>query len=243
MKKQIAMLLVLLWASTPAFGRQATLAENHKIYALIQEAQGQPYEQSLKTFEKAVGMDPKCSQVYESRAKQHLAAGKLDRALADCNKAIEVDSENEYAYLVRAKCNFFLDKYELAIADAKRFADLDRGERAWGRFNYKLILGASYYKQKSYKKALELLPTTGDVGSDCSDGLYYRGLSHYALGEYQKALSDLNTAIKSHGFIPKYYRARADVYKKLGKSELASRDISAAEKLPLRNKAPRYDFL
>ena len=55
-----------------------------------------------------------------------------------------------------------------------------------------------------------------------------RGISYQHLGEYEKALSDFNTAIEICGVFPDAYYSRGVLYQMLDKHELAREDFKKA---------------
>lgn len=225
--------------------RQTALSEHDKEYQLIKDAHSQQYPQMLSKFEGAIKLNANCAQIYEARAKEHLLAGKLELAASDCDTALKIDPDNEFAYLTRAQVRYFSDKYDAAIDDVNKYFDHDHSERYWGRYLGSLIQGASYYHLSKFSESIKILSKTlrGDVGEILPDSYYYRGLSHFALGNYSQALADLNVSIKKNKNIPEYYLARARVLAKLGKNLESANDRKAADKVPSSNKKRRYYFL
>lgn len=61
--------------------------------------------------------------------------------------------------------------------------------------------------------------------------LFQRGKNHYRLDNYQRALEDLNDAIKINPELPKYHYWRAKTYLKLDNKNLALRDYQSAANL------------
>lgn len=242
MRTLVGLLVVILIIALPAVARQKQLTEKDKEYWLIKEASLHKYPQSLKKFEEALRLNSNCAETYEARAKKHLSAGHFDLAISDCNRALDIDPDDEYSYLTRAQAFYFSGQYQAAIDDAKRFEEHDHGDKTSCRFQSTLIAGASYYQLHKFSEAISTLSKVerGDLGEICPDAFYYRGLAYLALGEPEKALSDLNVSIKTNKNIPEYYLARAKILAKMGKTNEATRDRKAASAVPQANKGPRY---
>lgn len=74
------------------------------------------HTEALADQELAVKLDPS-DVAYSARGMDLMAAGQLDRALADFNKSIELNPKRFYAYLHRGHLYMKRAKYREALAD------------------------------------------------------------------------------------------------------------------------------
>ena len=87
-----------------------------------------------------------------------------------------------------------------------------------------------YFATRDYARAIADYSKIIELDDDSEDAYQKRGDCQFALGQYKKALDDYNLALK-HEVDPtaESYRARANVYEKLGKLELAAKDRKSAQ--------------
>jgi Tfp pilus assembly protein PilF len=88
---------------------------------------------------------------------------------------------------------------------------------------------------QDYNRYLEFMLScdNGDrnVDSRISDALGNRGLIYYRMGQYQKALGDLDMAIKLNPSNPTNYFNRASVYQKTGRIAEAKKDVKTIRQM------------
>ncbi|MBS2006416.1 MAG: thioredoxin family protein [Cyanobacteria bacterium SZAS TMP-1] len=159
-----------------------------------------------------------------------------ERALKDFEKAIASGQKSSNIYCARGNAHMKLNHNDLALADFNLAASLDpRNSWSW------ISKSALFYRQKKYEdayaagsKAIELDPK--QFGGYCN-----RGKAALKLGKYEDAVSDLSKSTESNSKQYKgesyYYRSLA--YDKLGKSQLAKKDMATAASLKF--KAPPHE--
>jgi tetratricopeptide (TPR) repeat protein len=125
------------------------------------------------------------------------------KALADFNAAIEINPGNPRAFMNRSILYLARGENGKALDDINRYLDLVGPFDTGGFF----------------------------LDSRISDALGNRGLIYFRTGQYQKALPDLDLAIKLNPSNPTNYLNRALVYKKLGYPENAQRDMKVLEQM------------
>lgn len=140
---------------------------------------------------------------YLNRGHYRYENSELDKALEDFSAAIEINPELPIAFQNRALI------YLMKNDNAKALQDYNRSLE----FTY------------PYNKDEKILNIR------TSDVLGNRGLIYYRIGQYQKALVDLDMAIKLNPSNPTNYFNRASVYQKIGRIAEAKRDIKTIEKM------------
>ncbi len=208
---------------------------NSKVDALLSSAKGKPLTVGLPMYSKALKIKPTCATIFGERAMLYENEGIFDKALSDCEKALQLDPQNAFYYLIRARTYFLSSRYKEAREAAAKARELETD--AYQLDNDALrVEGASDYYLGDYKNAIECLTAGLDYvpqGSHGSaDAYYFRGLSYLKWDDAHKALADFNVALKIHPKYSKYYLARAQALKMLGKEQLAKRDLRIANKLP-----------
>lgn len=65
------------------------------------------YEQALRDFNEAIGLDTKSASAFNGRGASYFAKGGYDRAIQDYNEAIRLDSKTPRALLNRGIANLY----------------------------------------------------------------------------------------------------------------------------------------
>ena len=125
------------------------------------------YEESIIAYDKALDLIPTATSICFYRSKAHLALGNYQQALADIN-TYRNDAPLD-------QCAVELQKQILGKI-GERFMNEGRSLLDSGKYSESII---------AYNKALELIPTATSI-------CFYRGKTHFFLGNYQQALSDIN---------------------------------------------------
>lgn len=149
------------------------------------------------------------------KSKELLKKGVLDSAEILIEKAIELDPRNFTAFNNRAYL-----KRELNYPPKEVIADLKRSLEIKPGYDMALFSLANYaFDLKHYNKTIELanqvisLSDYIDVGPDEIQQLYaIRGESYKNLENYDKAISDLQTALRMKPDIASSYKELGDCY-------------------------------
>jgi len=146
---------------------------------------------AILDFNKAISYDPTYAETWGNRGSAKARSGHYQAALEDFNKAIQLDPAFPDNYSNRGLTYEMLGNYEAAIADYYQYLKIKPDDAK--AYN---VIGIDKQKLKKYKESLEDFDKA--ISMD-PQGLYYlsRSYSWNALGEKSKALSDVQTAIKS----------------------------------------------
>lgn len=102
--KNLFLILVLLLFSLKSFA-QTTSVEYYnegKSFMQLKDIDG-----AIKSFTKAISLNPNYEMAYVSRALCKMAKGNWSSAIPDCNKTLEINPNQAVAYFIRgcAKAN------------------------------------------------------------------------------------------------------------------------------------------
>lgn len=150
--------------------------------------------------------------------------------------ALKISPNTRLIYLKRA-FRFRQNKdYKRAVEDFTRVIEMPKG-KGGRRLEYNLDqlyydramcyqnMGDFASAATDYSKILEMDP-------DAEEAFLYRGNCYAKLNNWQKAASDYTFSIK-HDIepTPTVYKYRAEAYKRLGKMDLAKKDLETAKRL------------
>jgi tetratricopeptide (TPR) repeat protein len=111
-------------AAETALRLDDTLAEVHTALGIMQSFRDWQWEKALRSFERALEINPNMAFAYFFRAYIHCFFGRIEEAIADIKQAQEVDPLTlEYAY--GADFYRMLGRYEEAIAVGQKAVDLN----------------------------------------------------------------------------------------------------------------------
>ncbi len=187
-------------------------------------------EKALTLYTQAIKIDPKASAAYIGRARVWEEFGKIDKALADFNFAIKNDIPfNRTALRFRGELYQNMHRYQDAIND---YSLLLVAGPTDGLF---FSRGNCYLKIN--KPALAVRDFTTAMGLGGNRSLIYekRADAYVSLKQDAKALADYSMALKldPEGNISKdghehLHKSKAEIYKRLGKLDLAKKEVAAA---------------
>ena len=148
------------------------------------------------------------------KAAAQFAGGDAEGAVATYTAIIDYDKESADAYYLRGCVYLKQGNTEGAVSD------FDSAIR-YNSDDYELYVNI-YENLSAYdmtEKGKEYLEKAIGVNGNDAEDYAWRGLSYYYLGQYDKAMSELNTAIDKSSVIANLYLAR--VYEALGDSSSA----------------------
>ncbi len=147
-------------------------------------------EHALADFDQAIKLQPKLAEAYVNRMAIYFFKGYYNRALANGNQAIKLKSDYALAYYNRGLSYVETGDYDRAIAD--------------------------------FSQALKLIPNTADSANsanplsvvELSDYALYvsRGNAYRFKKDYDRALADVNQAIKLRPDLAIAYYNRTAIY-------------------------------
>jgi serine/threonine protein kinase len=145
--------------------------------------QAERYREAISDFTKAIELNPKFFWAYKNRSEVYSKLNEFDKAAADAEKAIEIWPKQYRGYLARAIAFHHLGRDREALVDVDKSLELNHDNLPLNMWNNRSI---SYY---------------------------YRAACHNSLGEYSKALEDVQRAIT--GKPAQNTIDRSDIYSEL----------------------------
>lgn len=143
--------------------------------------------------------------------------GKYGDAVAALTESINLNPDYAEAYFRRGICFYYMGEEDLAILDFKNAGNIeytDPRPRLWEGFSY-AKKGDYHEAIRAYGQAL--------VESDRYVPAYVnRGLAYMMLGENEKALADLNAAVRLEPAEWTHYFKRGIAYERLGRRQQAA---------------------
>jgi len=182
----------------------------------------------LPLINKEIEKKPDSGDLFALRALANFLLGNNEAAEADFKNAEAMHySTKHYEFnMTRGSNLLLLKKFDSAIATLSKALELHPNSSA-----ALTNRGSAYLELGKYENALRdsLKAVSLDSNSSAAQGI--AGASYFNCAQYQKALSCLNKAIELE---PKNFEAlqyRGKTYEKLGKKDLASKDLAAAAAL------------
>ncbi|MBN1121355.1 MAG: tetratricopeptide repeat protein [Anaerolineae bacterium] len=185
------------------------------------------YVAALNDFSYAVVVDKQCSECYYLRGLSFIGYGDIESALDDLNESIRLYPYRPGSYLARAQILFEEGEFDAALSDLAQAETLDVNIGGIyllrGRL-YEAIDGVGNPSPRAleeYHKAALLMPDNAEV-------YHYRGAYHFAQGNFDFALTDMNIALTIDPQRGDTYALRARYHALTGAYELAAEDYQAA---------------
>ncbi len=176
-------------------------------------------ERAIADFTRAIEIDSKYTRPYAWRGGAYFETGEYDLAIADFTTALALKPRS-YVLLDRAWAYYKQKKYDQALADLSNPSDFTNSVLAY------LRRGRIYYETKKYDLAIAEFSKAIIQSRDyhIAEPFYGRALCYFEMQKRDLALLDYAEAIKvDPQYIPAY-RARAKIYRLIGKEALASED-------------------
>jgi tetratricopeptide (TPR) repeat protein len=200
-------------------------------------------ENALKNFHKALAVDPRFAPAHIGISRVMQGLGNYPAAFTELRKAAELGDNDvatgalwESAFLHRElkQMDIALDEYTTVLKKGL----VGKSRQALAIFQR----GETYLRINQLDKALSDLNAAINLDSNVLLFHVMRAEAYLALNKPNQALTDLNVAIETsrkttlsaftHGVsnrMVSLYRKRAAIYQKLGKKELAERDLKLAK--------------
>ena len=183
-------------------------------------------------YEKAIEYDQDNSDAWMERSVAFNKAGNFEKGFEYLNKAVELDPKLHLGYRGWIRLRKMRD-FDKALEDFNRLDSLTPNfvDAPWGE-DIDFLRGECYFGKKDYQKAIELFNRNiKHQKEDWADihSFVYLGLCEYELGNYEKAISEFQRALKQTENVPESYFGMARAYQKLGQIEKAKENISKGE--------------
>lgn len=216
--------------ATPNQKQAKLLSESAKKCNQILES-----EEALKLANQAIALDPKQFGAYIERALAHISLGQTDQALADFSIAASGGDRKSEKAARREKADLLyrLKRYNESINE------LTTIEKKYGSLSDGMLYRRSHAYMAIGKPNMAVIDlTTAIKGEPNSSRLFEaRMLAYVALKEWDNALADCNKCIslsnvddETMGNRSDLLKRRATIYDKLGKADLAKKDLEVAKR-------------
>jgi tetratricopeptide (TPR) repeat protein len=178
------------------------------------------YQSALAEYNRAIALKPQNTGVYIARGDFYQSQGKIPEAVSDYGRAIELAPTQSWLYERRASLERKLGQKEAAEADEKKAIEVEPQAQ--------LLLGIMKEGDAAIKAA------SNAIEANPWDFSYYllRGRAYGRIGDYQKALADMDRAVELGEDMPEPYRFRAMIYGEIGRYDEAVADLKTACMLP-----------
>ncbi len=198
------------------------------------------YRQAIQDYNKALSLKPTYATAYLNRAFAYNALGKQQQAIKDFSKAIEIDDKSARAYSGRGYVYAELGNYRQAIDDYDRSIALNIGEaRPPERVSWQEVMADPEFQAQPLEVKQRVAKNYFSRDLSTLAGAYIlRGTAFRELGNYQKAITDYNTAIEMNPNDALYYYNRGDTHLKFDNYQLAIKDFDKA--IEMASKAKFY---
>lgn len=182
------------------------------------------YDLAIQMAGKALSAKKPDTQAYVERAASYSRLHKDKEALLDLDKYITLHKLKHNAYERRASILENLHLYERALADYRTMQKIHYSDRT--------ALKEAFCLDKLNKRAEAITCLNNLLKRNPEDDAGYeaRGKVQAKLGRLKEAIADFTRAIQLIPS-PNVYKERAAAYEKMGRKDLADRDLKEAERI------------
>ena len=156
---------------------------------LFNEKQAQD---DIKDLNKALKDDPDNTEALELRADRYYYLKEFDKSVTDCVRLIDLEPENARYFYALALAYKGCGKFQEVIDNCQKSIELNGNKIDTEVFSLK---AEAEYKLKQYDKVVDDLNISLTF-EESDRAYYYRGLAHYKLGHYRRAVSDIKKSIE-----------------------------------------------
>jgi tetratricopeptide (TPR) repeat protein len=156
--------------------------------------------------------------------------GKLGDAVNAFSEALKLNPDLAEAYFRRGICFFQMNENDLALADFKKASTLKYDEP-----RFRLWEGFTQAKLGDYHEAIRAYGDSISESDRYTPAYVNRSLAYLMLGEFDKALSDIDEAIRLEPTESDHYFKRGVIYEKKGKLQEAADSFVSAIKFNDKN--------
>ncbi len=182
------------------------------------------YDLAIQMATKALAAKKPETQAYMERAASYSRLHKDKEALLDLDKYIALHKQKRNAHERRASILEKLSLYERALADFRTMQKI--------HYDYRTALKEAFCLDKLNKseEAITCLNNLLKRNPEDDAGYEARGKVQVKLGRLKEAIADFTRAIQLIPS-PNLYTERAAAYEKMGRKDLAARDLKEAERI------------
>lgn len=208
-------------------------------------------------FSQAIKIDPQSGRAYRLLAEWAIAQGKYDYAIKMASRSVAVGKPDRKGFLARATAYEIEQKDKEALADFDIYLSREQDRKALKHRAAILEKLQMYARALADYRTIQKHAPGGDAAlreaicleklskyeesiacldkllkdSPEDDAAYeVRGTARAKLGRLQEAAQDYSKAIKLMPTVS-LYRLRANIYEKMGRKDLATKDRKEAERI------------
>ena len=225
-----------------AASRQPDYAEIYRVLGL-DYAMGGNFVESEKAFRRAAELEPRNWEVHYLHGRALYELRLYEPSEKSLRRAIELNAQSTRAWTALGQTQESL--YNAAAAEgsyrkALEFCGAQTRECAWPLMQ----LGFLASRRKSPQEAAELFRKSIAARPDWAKPHFYLGKSRAALGDYEGARTEMETAARLEGSKPEYHYQLAQVYRRLGETRKAEQHMARYRTLAglERKKNPPTEF-
>ncbi len=181
------------------------------------------FRQALKTFSRAIVINPDNAKSYLWRGMAYESIGDPDAAVKDYTRALDIDPLYMAALCKRGEIYSQKGENAKALSDFNDAVRLepDYAEAYKGR-------GLVHKDMGNFRKAITDFNIAIDIDPGYDEAFLWRGLTYYTLGEFGLAIEDFDRAIEINPEYEDAYMGRALAYDGLGRFDISIGDNTLA---------------
>ena len=185
------------------------------------------HDDAIADLEEAIRLNPSLALAHWARGVVHWSRGDYDRSIADCDEAIKLDPRSDFSYSARGTAYASKGDYARAITDHNEAIKLN--PKLGGYYVFRgyahLYNGNNSGAIADYTEAISLDPKGAPRSAGAHAG---RGEAYRRNRDYDRALLDLNEAIKRNSDYLASYAYRGSVHEAKGDRAKAIEDYNKA---------------
>lgn len=215
---------------------QACFAHDEQKYQALMKTAKQhlkvmELEKAIDDYTAAIKVNPNNYLTYQLRSEVRRDLNLFPEGIEDLTRAIVLKPKDAGLYRDRGYLKFRNYNYKEAIADYTKAISLDPNDGGAYRYRGRNYACLKDYKNAAadYKKSLELRSKTTIRLEVETRGIL--GDLYIKCNQPKEALEEFNALIVRFPQVSKGYYGRAEVYKRLGKTDLSKKDIEKAHEL------------
>lgn len=154
------------------------------------------YEQAIKSFDKAIELNPEYDEAYCNRAISHYrlaTRGHFEQAFADLEKAIALNGQNARAYFYLGFIHDRLGQFAQSVTNYDKALQLNETARVY------FYRGFAYYRhggQEEQQNAINDFTRAIEINPEYTNAYYYRAAAYDDVGKYDEATEDYKRCLE-----------------------------------------------